>query len=254
MSGSRRSYFGALPDIPTSLSLTLSSTQQIRHANMSYQTIGFLYPGNMGASLAWTLHTRQPHLTLLTSLGSRSGDTKSRATNAGLQDVEMDELVDRSDVIISILPPSASIELAEQVLSSLEKRSRPQKPVYIDANAISPGTVGQIAKLLKGKEVPFIDGSVIGGPASENYDPMIYLSSAPEYEAILRDVAGVLSGGGPKKGMQISVMDGAGEGAASALKMAYGGIAKGTTGLAVLMVLGKSCSTEDRQAMREIVA
>ena len=66
---------------------------------MSYKTIAFLYPGAMGASLAWTLHTRIPGLTLLTSLGSRSEATRARATEVGLTDVPLDELVDRSDII-----------------------------------------------------------------------------------------------------------------------------------------------------------
>ena len=209
-------------------------SQTISDGKMSIKTIGFLYPGAMGASLAWRLHQRQPHLTLLTNLSSRSQATTKRSEAAGLQDVSLADVATRSDIIISILPPSAAITLAKEILAVLP---RDKKPVYVDANAISPGTVSEIAKLLKERNLPFIDGSVIGGPAKEGYDPKIYLSTAKEYDGILEQVGEVLSGGAQGKGLKIEVMTGAGEGAASALKMAYGGIAKGTTGLAAIMVL-----------------
>ncbi|ORX36876.1 hypothetical protein BD324DRAFT_627528 [Kockovaella imperatae] len=208
---------------------------------MPYRTIGILYPGAMGASLAWTLHTRVPNLELLTSLAGRSKATKDRARSAGLVDVELSELVARSDIIISILPPSAALDMARAVLEHLPPLSKDSPPpVYIDANAISPGTVESIGKLLKEHQMPFIDGCVIGGPAKEGYDPMIYLSTESSHESILQDVASVLSGQSDSeghRGLLVEVMRGAGQGAASALKMAYGGINKGTTGLAVLMVL-----------------
>ena len=207
------------------------------------RTIGVLYPGAMGASMAWRLHISLPHLNLLTSLGSRSAATKTRAQSAGLSDVSMESLVERSDIIISILPPSEAITLAKEV-TSLLPRKEGKKSVYIDANAISPETCTKVGSILKEKDCTFIDGSVIGGPAKAGYDPMVYLSTAPENEKVLRQVAQAMGGGGEKgeggkQGLLISVMSGAGEGAASALKMAYGGINKGTTGLACMMVIGE---------------
>ena len=94
--------------------------------------------------------------------------------------------------------------------------------------------------ILKTANIPFLDGCVIGLPAKDGFDPKVYLSCAPEFEGIMKDVAGVLDGGGEKKGLRIEVMENAGEGAASALKMCYGGIGKGTIGLAALMVLSES--------------
>ena len=204
----------------------------------SIMTIGFLYPGNMGASLAHTLHRRLPHLTLLTHLSARSADTTKRSEAAGLKNVPMDELVSRSDVIVSILPPSAAKTLASEVTSIYKTVKRSTPPVFLDANAINPGTVSEIAAILKPSGMPFVDGCVIGGPAREGYDPKIYLSAAQEWEGDMRAAFVALGGEETGKGLKMEMLEGAGEGAASALKMCYGGINKGQTGLAMMMVLG----------------
>ena len=81
--------------------------------------------------------------------------------------VPLSELVDRSDVIISILPPSAAVTLVHDVLGALPHRTSPTPPVYIDANAISPGTVSEISILLRPHRVPFMDGGVLGLPATD---------------------------------------------------------------------------------------
>lgn len=204
-------------------------------------TVAFLYPGAMGASLARTLHLRQPHLTLLTSIGSRSAASYQRAKEAGLIDVPLPELVQRADIIISILPPSAAVELAQTVsdLVSSHDKLKTNRTVYIDANAISPGTVGEISKILSQAGVTFIDGCVIGLPAREGFDPKVYLSTDSQHEEIMKEVSQVLGGQGEKTGLRMIAMEGAGEGAASALKMCYGGINKGLIGLMASMILSE---------------
>jgi 3-hydroxyisobutyrate dehydrogenase-like beta-hydroxyacid dehydrogenase len=159
-------------------------------------------------------------------------------------DVSLPELVARSDVIFSILPPSLALSLAEEIISALPHRSKDIPPlVYIDANATSPETVSRIADLFLPHGIPFLDGCVIGGPAREGYDPKIYLSCSSSYLGHIQEIADVLSGGGDGKGLKIEILEDAEHGAASALKMCYGGITKGTTGLASMLVLGwSSCA------------
>ena len=213
---------------------------------MVIRTVAFLYPGAMGASLAFTLHKRQPHLTLLTSLSARSTATLDRAASSGLENVSLTELVDRSDVIMSILPPSAAVTLAQEVLGALPNRTNPIPPIYIDANAISPTTCSEISQLLSSHDIPFIDGGVLGLPATDTFDPKIYFSCAKQWESQMKEVVDVLGGGGGGRGLKIEVLQGAGEGAASALKMCYGGINKGYTGLASLIVLGEHFATDQK--------
>ncbi|ORY32592.1 hypothetical protein BCR39DRAFT_523044 [Naematelia encephala] len=207
------------------------------------ETIGILYPGAMGSSLARTLSSRLPHLTLLTSLSNRSASTVSRAESSGLTNVPLSELVSRSDIILSILPPSSATDLAKEIISHLpSNRSKPL--IYADLNAVSPGTTSKISALLLEHDIVFLDGSVLGLPATETFDPKIYLSCRAEFESSLNEVADVLSGGSPGKGLAIHTMPGAGEGAASALKMCYGGINKGYVGLASLLVMAANAHSK----------
>jgi hypothetical protein len=205
------------------------------------KTIAFLYPGSMGASLAHLLSQVKPELTLLTSLSSRSQATIDRASASGLTNVPLEELTSRSDIILSILPPSSALTLAREITAILPSSSRRVPPIYIDANAIAPTTVTELAGILKPHAVPFIDGSILGGPAKDGYCPRLYLSADQKWENELKLVESVLGGWKDNRnGIDVKVMHGAGEGAASALKMCYGGINKGYTGIATLMVLGKS--------------
>ncbi len=73
----------------------------------------------------------------------------------------------------------------------------------------------------------FVDGGIIGGPPRPNYSPTIYASGPTAGQtAVLRDW-----------GIDWRVIDGP-IGAASALKMSYAGITKGTTAIAAAMLLG----------------
>lgn len=212
------------------------------------KTIAFLYPGMMGASLARALRQRKPHYTLLTSLSGRSQASIDRAESAGLQNVPLSHLVARSDIIVSILPPSAAVDLAKEIATVLlfVKRSRP--PVYVEANAVAPDTVREISAILSAHGCPVIDGCVIGGPAREGYDPKIYLPCKPVWETTMLDVASILGSDGSHTGLKIAVLESAGEGGASALKMCYAGIAKGKTALATLFVLGVLYMLSDASA------
>lgn len=214
---------------------------------MAIQRIAFLYPGAMGASLAHTLHTRQSHLTLLTDVSGRSQSTISRSEAAGLINTPLAEIVQRSDLIVSILPPSEALALAKSFVSHLDGRPASHSPpIYLDANAISPASVKTLADILSPHNVPFIDGCVIGLPAREGHDPKLYLSADEKWEKELQAVAEALRGssqaGEDGKGLKVRVMDRAGEGAASALKMCYGGINKGVIGLASIMIMGACLS------------
>ncbi|KAK8864195.1 hypothetical protein IAR55_001441 [Kwoniella newhampshirensis] len=226
---------------------------------MAITTISFLYPGAMGSSLARVLHQRQPHLTLLTSLTGRSQKTIDRATSCGLQNVPLPDLVSRSDLIISILPPSAATTLAKQIVSVLPTVTRVSSdpPIYLDANAISPDTVAAISKIVQEHGIPFIDGGVFGLPATEDGSsiPKLYLSAAPETEDKMKEVAEVLTGGGEGKGLKVPTLEGAGVGGASALKMCFGGINKGLIGLASVAVLAAQAhSPGTAKALMELLA
>jgi len=101
------------------------------------------------------------------------------------------------------------------------------KPFFVDCNAVSPRTVDRIAAVLAPTGSPFVDAGIIGSPPKPNdAGPRFYASgpAAPRF-ASLRQY-----------GLDVRVLDGP-MSAASAMKMSYAGITKGTQALAAAMLL-----------------
>jgi putative dehydrogenase len=137
-----------------------------------------------------------------------------------------DALVGEADFFLSICPPGEAIALAQRMKPALA-RSR-KKPIYVDCNAISPETALEIGAVLEGTGCRYVDGGIIGLPPPPGHTATrIYVSGAAANEVARLSEFGV----------PFPALDGP-IGAASALKMSYGGITKGFTAVAVAMVLG----------------
>ncbi|KAJ7128941.1 6-phosphogluconate dehydrogenase C-terminal domain-like protein [Mycena crocata] len=196
-------------------------------------TIAIVAAGAMGAAVG-RVFTRAG-VTVLTNLDNRSEATRQRAREAGMRDATFKDIGATADWILSILPPSDAFALAEKFLQESATSTRlagTPAPVFVDCNAVNPATVHRIAALFKDSPSRFIDAAIIGGPPRDGYTPTFYASSS---EDSLLDSFVALS----KYGLKISALkgEGAGVGDASALKMSYAGITKGTTGLFTTMIL-----------------
>ncbi|WP_338051396.1 DUF1932 domain-containing protein [Pseudonocardia acidicola] len=133
--------------------------------------IGILHPGAMGAAIGSAC--KPVAGAVIWAAAGRSQATSKRAELADLIGVpDVAELARRSDVIISICPPHAAREVAEQVAAAVAGRSDP--PIFVDANAVSPATVSGIGNLLGADVV--VDGAVIGPPAWEPGRTVLWLS------------------------------------------------------------------------------
>lgn len=154
-----------------------------------------LFPGSMGAPVGAAVRAE-----VVWASDGRSEATADRAREAGLVDVgSVEELVRTSEIVLSICPPAIAEEVAAQVAAiGFEE-------LYVDANAISPKRMKRIAGLLP----KVVDGSILGR------DGNFYLSG--ERDAVER-VAELFAG----SDVRAIPLD-AEVGAASALKMAYGG-------------------------------
>ncbi|AEA25327.1 Phosphogluconate dehydrogenase, NAD-binding protein [Pseudonocardia dioxanivorans CB1190] len=168
--------------------------------------IGILHPGAMGAALGSAL--KPVASGVVWAAAGRSQATSKRAELADLIGVpDLAELARRSHLVVSICPPHAALDVARQVAAAVE--GRPDPPLYVDANAVSPATVEKIGELLGRERV--VDGAVIGPPAWEAGRSVLWLSG--EHAQPVAD----LFAGSP---FATGVLDG-GLGAASALKACF---------------------------------
>ena len=181
---------------------------------MAQTTIGVLHPGEMGSVVAARAKEAGGRV-VWTSEGRRE-ETRRRAAAAGLEDAgSLRDLAAVSDVILSVCPPEAALDVAHQVAATGFGR------LYVDGNAVSPATARKIAEVIEGAGATFIDGGIIGPPPRSPGTTRLYVSGsgAPQVKALFGDTA-----------LQVIVLD-APAGAASAVKMCYASWTKGTSAL-----------------------
>src|ERR1700689_2086800 len=184
--------------------------------------VAVIAPGMMGAAVGKRLVDNG--VKVLTSLKGRSSETKGRAKAAGMT-AATDEEIAATDFILSILPPGDALSFAERFVPPLTASNA--KPVFVECNAINPKTVERVAAAIAPTGCPFADSGIIGQPPKPgDAGPRFYASGAGAQRfATLRDY-----------GLDIRVLDGA-MSAASALKMSYAGITKGTQAIGAAMML-----------------
>jgi 3-hydroxyisobutyrate dehydrogenase-like beta-hydroxyacid dehydrogenase len=177
-------------------------------------TIGLLHPGEMGASVGAA--GRAGGHRVLWASESRGGDTRGRAAAAGLEDAgTLAALVAASDVVLSVCPPHAALDVAGAVAA--ERFGG----LYVDGNAVAPATARAIARIVQAGGATYVDGGLIGPPPDKAGTTRLYLSG-PDAER-----ARVLFAGGP---LEAIVLPGHLMGA-SAIKMAYAAWTKGSQAL-----------------------
>ena len=170
-------------------------------------TTGFLHPGAMGASLAAACRG-----TRLWCSDGRSSATRARAAAAGMEEVSsLNELIERSDVVISVCPPASAADIAGSVAEA------GFGGIYVDVNAISPASARAIGERFD----RFVDGGVVGPPVKVAGSTRLYLAGAAAAE-----VAELWTG----SLLQTRIVDG-GAGAASAVKICFAAWTKGTAAL-----------------------
>ena len=185
---------------------------------MSNETIGILMPGDMGHGCGKIFLNN--NFRVISGLDGRSNRTKKLSTSAGIEDVgTIDNVVNHSDIILSILPPESALGQAEVVNKIILKNKK--SLTYVDCNAVSPDTAQNICNAISSKFCNFIDAGIIGlNPIVEKGQTRLYVSG-PNTEPIkvLND-----------KGFQIKDL-GKEIGKASAMKMVYASATKGTFAL-----------------------
>jgi 3-hydroxyisobutyrate dehydrogenase-like beta-hydroxyacid dehydrogenase len=180
-------------------------------------TVGVLYPGEMGAALAAALVARG--VPVVTTARTRSAATAARGAAGGAVVLDsFDEVVRSSDVLFSLVIPSAAEDVAAQYAESA--RLAPRGAIYVDANSIGSERVRAIAARVEAAGVSFVDASINGLAKNLSASGTLYLSGrrAGEVAAVCERVT------------RVKVL-GDEPGRASAMKMLLGGLSKGVCAL-----------------------
>ena len=187
--------------------------------------VGLLFPGEMGALVGSAVNGE-----VLWASEGRSEATRKRAES--FRDVgTVRELVAASDVVISLCPPGIAEDVAGEVAAE------GFGGIYLEANAIAPERVKRIAAYLR-----CVDGSVIS-----RSDVNLYLSGDAD------DVAAIAALF-PEGEVKPIALEGR-VGAASALKMAFGGWNKiGTALTAQAYAIARAYGVDDALAAEGVDA
>ena len=184
---------------------------------MKIENVAVMSPGDMGQAVAIQLKAKG--LNVYTALERRSERTRALAREAGLTDVgSVARLVAECDVVLSIMDPGAALDFARVAADALRATGR--HTLIVDCNAIAPDTVHEIAGLIEQAGGRFLDAGIIGPPPRGKAKTNLYLSGPGA--AALEQLAG------PQ--LLVHVI-GEGIADASALKMCYGALNKGTQAL-----------------------
>jgi 3-hydroxyisobutyrate dehydrogenase-like beta-hydroxyacid dehydrogenase len=186
--------------------------------------VGVLHPGAMGAAVGRVLVERGHEVVWLPD--GRSDETARRAAAAGLTPVST---LDEADVILSICPPHAALDVARDLAGT-------GGTLVIDANAVSPMTAAQIGEVVGGR---WVDGGIVGPPPTQAGTTRLFLSGPLAGEA-----AALFAG----SALEPVVLAGSPV-AASALKMAYAAWTKGSAAL-LLAALGSASANGVEEALR----
>ena len=184
---------------------------------MRIENVGLMTPGDMGQALAQQISAKG--FTVRTALDRRSERSRTLARAAELVDVgTIGRLIVECDVVLSVMNPGAALDFAGEAADALRAGGR--DTLIVDCNAIAPATAHEIAGVIERAGGRFLDAGIIGPPPRGGAKTNLYVSGPGA--ADLEQLAG------PQLAVHV-VSDRIGD--ASAVKMCYGALNKGTQAL-----------------------
>jgi 3-hydroxyisobutyrate dehydrogenase-like beta-hydroxyacid dehydrogenase len=199
---------------------------------MKLRNIGVVSPGDMGQGIS--IRLKANGFEVHTALEGRSARTSELARKAGLNDLgSVERLVSTCDMVMSVLNPGAALDKAREIAQAM--RATGSTPVYVDCNAIAPQTVHEIQALIREAGGDFIDAGIIGPPPRGKAKARLYVSG-PNAELLTQI--------GDEQLLVRHVGERAGD--ASAVKMCYAALTKGSIALGVeLLIAARKLGVEE---------
>jgi 3-hydroxyisobutyrate dehydrogenase-like beta-hydroxyacid dehydrogenase len=190
---------------------------------MTISTIGVMSPGDMGHAVGRALG--QSGFRVVTALAGRSDLSRELAARGGLEDAgTVEALVSEADLVLSIMPPSAATAFATCAAEAMQ--STDATPLYADCNAIAPATSRNIGEIIGAAGASYVDGGIIGPPPGHAAPPRLYVSGPDAGQLV------------PLSGAELNIVSLGDEiGRASALKMCYAALTKGSMTLDTAVLL-----------------
>jgi 3-hydroxyisobutyrate dehydrogenase-like beta-hydroxyacid dehydrogenase len=137
------------------------------------KTLTILYPGEMGSAVAGEFSRHGWRV--VSCLDDRSRRTKDLALASGVVPLPtIEDCVRESDLVISLVPQSVAESTAAIFAAACAEAAR--QPAYVDANSISPSTMGEVARVVAGNGPGCVDGAFIGSAAMLGKKTALYLS------------------------------------------------------------------------------
>lgn len=197
------------------------------------RTVAILGTGDMGSAVAKSLVATGVRVT--TSLAGRSDRSIERAKRAGMEDRgSLEDLVADADMLLSIVPPAAAYGFAAETCPLIQAAG--SDTLFIDCNAVSPKTLDAIAGMAAAHSVRFHDIGIVGAAPRPGRKPVRFYASGMHTDAA--------------QGLATALIDvrplGERPGRASALKMVYASLTKGTNALrAAALIAGEALGVGD---------
>src|SRR5258705_2066263 len=162
---------------------------------------------------------------VLPCLAGRSERTRALARAAGFTEIPtLEALVRESELLLSIVPPAQAVVVARDVAAALGATG--SRLTYVDCNAVAPRTAREVAAVIAPTGSGFVDAGIVGGPPRHAPSPRFSASrpDRPRFRVLC------------ETGLDVRLL-GEGVGEASAVKMCYAALTKGTTAIATELLV-----------------
>ena len=205
-----------------------------------HKSIAVVGTGDMGHAVGGALV--RAGYRVVTAGDDRSALSKKLAADAGIEDVgSLDAVVRQVALVLSIVPPAVAPSFAASAVRAMQAAG--VRPAFADCNAVAPATVRAIAEVVLPSGAPFVDVGIVGrGPKAAGGERTRFYVSGAARAAVLELVT-----------PELEIIDlGAEVGTASAMKMAYSALNKGTDALLTAVLLAAERLGVRGPLMREL--
>lgn len=192
---------------------------------MAVGTVGVVGVGDMGSAVGAAL--MRAGLRVVASLEGRSAHSRRLAAEAGLETLgSLEAVAAAADLVLSIVPPAAASAAAEAGLAAI--RAAGGRAVFADCNAVAPAAATRLAAAFDAAGIAFVDVGIVGRPPRAGGTLRTRLFAAGPARAAVLELPDA----------ELEPLDAGAEiGRASAIKMMYASLNKGTNALYTACVL-----------------